>query len=48
MPTQTGQIRVYVNNQEQSVYVEPLAGRHSDGSLRTVLVAILELLAPAG
>jgi hypothetical protein len=37
-PAQTGQIRIYVNGQEQAVYVEALAGRHSDGSLRTVLV----------
>ncbi len=35
---QIGQVRLFVGGVEQALYVEPLAGRHSDGSLRAVLV----------
>jgi hypothetical protein len=35
---QRSQIRLYVGGKEQALYVEPLQGTHTDGSLRAVLV----------
>ncbi|HET7459452.1 MAG TPA: hypothetical protein VFJ74_17500 [Gemmatimonadaceae bacterium] len=37
-PGQSKLVRVYVGGAEQAAHVEELAGRHSDGSLRSVLV----------
>jgi hypothetical protein len=36
--TDVRNVHIFVGNTEQPVYVEPLRGRHADGSLRTVLV----------
>lgn len=35
---QLGQVRVYVGGVEQAIYVEALYGKHTDGSLRAILV----------
>lgn len=37
-PGDVGNVRVFVNGQEQRIYVEALHGRHRDGSLRSILV----------
>lgn len=37
-PTDTRRIRLLVEGEEQRLHVEPLAGRHPDGSLRSILV----------
>jgi hypothetical protein len=37
-PEQLDHVAVYVGDQEQAIHVEPLEGRHADGSLRSILV----------
>jgi uncharacterized protein YjdB len=45
-PADTRKVAVYVNGVEQSLYVEALAGRHKDGSVRSILVQMRHVVAP--
>ena len=38
MPSDLGQVRLFVSGVEQSIHVAALGGRHRDGSLRSILV----------
>lgn len=38
MPDQLERVALFVENEEQAIYIEALEGRHADGSLRSILV----------
>jgi hypothetical protein len=40
MPDEVDRVRLSVGGEEQPVHVEPLAGRHGDGSLRSILLQL--------